>query len=141
MAREEGSSKLLLLVLIGLLGAGGYNYHRNYEAEAAVPRPYASYEDADLATLLAAYQDENAALEQRYQAARTSAGQRDSRTGLLGENLRAFEEAQRRSQASRGIGEKLSMQQAAAREIEAELALRRAHADVWKLHLKRLVTL
>ncbi len=140
MAKGEGNSRLLLLVLIGLLGAGGYNYHRNYQVEAAVPRPYKAYSEADLQALLAAYQGENSALEARYESAQSARGAR-SGPGLLDENVKAFEAAQRRSQSSREIGQKLSMQQAAAREIESELDLRRDQADVMKLHLKRLLTI
>jgi hypothetical protein len=141
MARgREGSSKLLWVVLLGLLGAGAYNYHRNYQAEAAVPRPYSSYAVADLEALLEAYQGENRSLEQSYAAARR-AGSRDARGGLIGENVKAFEQAQRRASTHRGLGAKLSMQQAAQKEIERELALRRAHADLMKLHLKRLLTI
>lgn len=140
MAKGEGSSKLLIIVFLGLVGAGGYNYHRNYEAEAAVPRPYASYEEQDLQALLEAYAGVNAELEQRYQSTR-SRGQGDTRTGLLDENLKAFEAVQKRSQANRDLGQKLSIQQAAVRDIEAELALRRYQADVMKVHLKRLLTM
>jgi hypothetical protein len=140
MARSEGSPKLLLLVLVGLLGAGGYNYHRNYEAEAAVPRPYESYAVEDLQALLAAYESENASLAQAYDGARQRA-RPAARGGLIAENVKAFEQAQARANTERGLGARLSMQKAAQQEIERELALRRAHADAMKLHLKRLLTI
>lgn len=140
MAQSEGSSKLLIVLFIGLLGAGGYNYHRNFQAEAAIPRPYKSYSVEDLEALLGAYESEASSLEQRYEAARNDKGPR-MKAGLLDQNLAVFEAAQRRSAASRGLGEELSMQKAAAGEIEAELTLRRQHADVMKLHLKRLLTI
>lgn len=140
MARGEGSSKMLLLVLIGLIGAGGYNYHRNFTAETAVPRPYKGYSVEDLEALRGAYENQSAAVQERYEQARNVRAS-GSRGGLIDENVRAFEEAQRRSTRSRSLGQALSMNQAAVSEIETELSLRQAEADVVKLHLKRLLTI
>lgn len=141
MARgERGTNPLLLLVLVGLLCGGAYNYQRNYRAESAEPRPYRGYSDEDLGKLLAAYQSETQALEQRYQGARTNAGG-SGRAGMLDENLRAFEATQRNAEAVREVGARLSMQQAAKAQVESELALRKATGEGLSLHLKRLLTI
>jgi hypothetical protein len=141
MARgERGTNPLLLLVFVGLLCGGAYNYQRNYRAETAEPRPYQGYSDEDLGKLLAAYESENRALEQRYQGSRASTGG-SGRSGMLDENLRAFEAAQRNAEATREIGARLSMQQAAQAEVESEIARRRTAGEGLSLHLKRLLTI
>lgn len=143
MARGNGSSVGKLLVLLGVLvAAGGYNYHRNLELEAAQegPRPYESYSEADLQALLEAYRSEAEALERRYEAARR---QRvgEQRGGLLDENIRAFETAWKQGAATREIGGQVAMRQAAIRDLEEELARRESQRDVMALHLKRLLTI
>lgn len=138
--RVAGISKLPVVVLLGLIVAGGYNYHRNWKAEAAVPRPYATYSQADLEALLAAYEAENAMVEQQYERARGQLGKGRER-GMLGENIAAFEAAQRHSTASRGLGVKLSMQQTATTELAAEIERRKSEADKLQFHLKRLLTI
>lgn len=140
MARGTKTSPLLLIVLAGLLLGGGYNYHRNWQAETAEPRPYEGYSQQDLEALLKAYQSENSALERRYESARSTA-ERTNRAGMLDENIRAFEQAQRRSSGSRALGAQLSMHQAATGEIEAELARRERDADPMQVHLRRLLTI
>ena len=99
MARSQ-RSPVPVLLLAGLLLGGGYNYHRNFETETAVPRPYKGYSESDLKTLLGAYQSENAALESRYSSSR-SAARRSPSGRLLDENIRAFELAQRQASRSR----------------------------------------
>jgi hypothetical protein len=143
MARGNGSSTgKLLLVLAVLVAAGGYNYHRNLEAEAAEegPRPYQGYSEEDIRSLLDAYRSEAEALEKRYHAAR---GQRvgGSEGGMLDENIRAFESARQRAGAVRELGAQVSMRQAAIVDLEEELARREAARDVLALHLKRLLTI
>ena len=140
MAGQRSTNPLFVFALVGLIGGGAYNYHRNFQAEAAVPRPYASYSAEDLNTLLQAYQGEAQALEDRYQGARRALG-RDSRAGMLDENVRAFEQAQRRGSQSRALGAQVSMRQSATQEIEAELARRQDQADALRVHLKRLLTI
>jgi len=138
--RSRGLSTLPVLALLGLVAGGAYNYHRNWQAEARIPRPYQTYSRADLETLRSAYQAENAAVERQYAQARGGAGE-PRRTGMLDENIAAFEAAQRHSTASRSLGVKLSLQQTATGEIEAELERRKAEAHPLQLHLKRLLTL
>jgi len=135
------SKGLLLVALAGLLAGGAYNYHRNYQAETAGPRPYAGYAQADLKALLEAYEAENRALGRRYESARRTEDGGAARGGLLDENIRAFEQAQQRSERVRGLGAQLAMRQEAVRQIQAELEKREAERDVVALHLRRLITL
>ena len=138
--RVSGISMLPVVLLLGLVAAGGYNYHRNWKAETSIPRPYETYSQADLEALLAAYEAENAMVERKYEKARGKLGQ-GREGGMLGENIAAFEAAQRHSSASRGLGVKLSMQQTATGELAAEIERRKGEADVLQFHLKRLLTI
>ena len=140
MSRNHGISMLPVVVLLGLLAGGGYNYHRNWQVEAAIPRPYGGYSQVDLEALLAAYEAENAMVERQYARARDGAG-KGHRGGMLDENIKAFEAAQSRSSGSRALGVKLSMQQTATGELAAELTRREQEGTALKLHLKRLLTL
>jgi len=139
-ARNRGLSTLPVVLLLALLAGGAYNYQRNWQAEARIPRPYETYSVADLEALRAAYQAENAAVERQYESARGGAGE-PRRAGMLDENIAAFEAAQRHSTASRSLGVKLSLQQTATGEIEAELERRKEEANPLQIHLKRLLTL
>jgi len=136
----RGVAMLPVVVLLALLTAGGFNYHRNWQAEARVPRPYESYAQADLEALLAAYEAENAEAERRYEAARQRLG-RERGSGMLDQNIAAFEAAQRDSSKARELGALLAMQQTATGEIESELERRKADADQLQVHLRRLLTI
>jgi hypothetical protein len=49
---------LFVVLVVGVVGFGFYNYNRNagIEADLHKPRPYAQYSTADIAKLVAAYQ-------------------------------------------------------------------------------------
>ncbi len=139
--RVRGSSQTpLLLFLLFLLGAGGYNYNRNLQIEQREPRPYASYAESDLLSLRDAYEAEAQALEAQYSKARSRLG-KAQRVGLIDENIDAFEAAQKRSNRARELGGEISMQRAATRQIEDELAKREGERSPLKLHLRRLTTI
>ena len=91
MGKGKGGSQVgLLLVLLAILGGvGAWNYQRNLEAEAAEPRPYASYSDEQLVQLAAAYGGQVDQLEGRYEKA---SGRRTSAAGgkLLGDAVDEF---------------------------------------------------
>jgi hypothetical protein len=140
LTRSGGIALLPVLILLGLLAGGVYNYHRNWQVEASVPRPYGSYSQVDLEALLAAYQAENAMAERQYSAAREG-GTRDRGAGFLDQNIAAFEAAQQQSANTRVLGARLSMQQVATGEIEAEIERRKNEEDPLKVHLRRLLTL
>ena len=127
MARKKksgGSNTLLLLFLLGLLcGYGAWNYQRNVEAEAAMPRPYKGYSDAQLDQLLAAYEGQVEQLDRRYQAAAKSrAGVRDA--NLLGDAVDEFQRVQRSSRVVRELGSQVSQEQASLKAVREEKAVR-----------------
>ena len=97
MAQESGKGGkliplLFLLMLLG--GAGGYNYHRNAQAEDAEFRPFGSYADADLDALAAAYEEQLSGGMAQYQKA-SSKAVTVREGGLLGEQVREFERVQK----------------------------------------------
>ena len=58
-ARGSSSIGALALLLVVLVAGVGWNYHRNVAREQAEFRPYRGYSDADLAALVAAYEQES----------------------------------------------------------------------------------
>lgn len=127
MARRKksgGSHTLLLLLVLALLcGYGAWNYQRNLEAEAVMPRPYKGYSDAQLDQLLTAYKGQVEALNERYDAAAgRRAGVRDAR--LLGEAVDEFQRVQRNSRVIRELGSQASQEQASVEAIQQEKAMR-----------------
>ncbi len=140
MAESGGSrTRMLLLVLVALIGAGGWNYHQNWSADKAVLRAYRSYSDEDLARLLDAYRSQAHALRERYEGQGQASPAADPGAGLLGERIEQFEKAQQRARARREIGGSASMIQATVEAIEREQATRVLERDPLRLHLGRLV--
>ena len=138
MAKEKSNQFLMLLLLLGLIaGAGGWNYRRNVEIEAAEPRPYRSYSLEDLESLKSAYQSETDRYKDHYRAA--SSRKVDVREGgLIGAQVVEFERVQRISQSKRDIAKVYAKNQVQLDEVLAEIAHRAQLGDGWKLHLARL---
>jgi hypothetical protein len=141
MAHADGrrSSLPLFLLLLLVIGGGAFNYHRNWQAEQEMPRPYRSYSDADLRALIHAYE------EARPGATPTPSGA--SAPGpagggaLLGERIDAFERARAASDARRRELERLGQHEAVLRELRKEETLRAELGQGLALHLRRLATL
>jgi len=136
--RSAGSTHLvpLLLLLLILCGYGVWNYKRNLEAEAAIPRPYKSYTEEQLDQLLGAYQGQVDALNQRYDAASGQrSGVRDAQ--LLGDAVDEFQRVQRNSRAVRELGARASQEQASLQAIQDEKAIRARLGSGWTAFLRR----
>lgn len=135
-----GGKGALAVLLVVALGAGGFNYHRNWSAEAEeAPRPYRGYGDDDLAALVGAYEQEVAALQERYDAAR-AAPRAEGRGQLLGEQVRDFERARARGDALRQLAADVAEREAVLRELHREQSLRTGASGL-ALHVKRLLTI
>lgn len=137
--RKSGSGGLLLILLLVLAGAGGWNYHRNYQIEQAESSQstFAGYDTAGLTQLAEAYRLEAAELEARYQQLRGSRSKVHNTQGVEA-GVRQFERVQRSSVQLRDVTTELATREARVREIEAELLLRESAAGGLALHLKRL---
>ncbi|MBW2288847.1 MAG: hypothetical protein JRG80_00975 [Deltaproteobacteria bacterium] len=138
MAEGRGNQVVVLLLLLGLIaGAGGWNYRRNVEIEAAEPRPYRSYSLVDLESLKHAYQSETNKHRDHYRAASSrKVNVRDG--GLIGDQVVEFERVQRISQSKRDIANVYAKNQVRLDEVQAEITHRALADHGWKLHLARL---
>ena len=140
MAEKRSQTKMLLMLLAVLMGAGGWNYNRNLQVEKQEHRPYRAYSDADLAKLAAAYQTEVDTLTQRFQRATGSTVPITS-GGLIGEQVREFERVQNLSRSTRAIIDALAKNQVQLDLVEDEIARRAADASAIGLHVRRLTQL
>jgi hypothetical protein len=141
MARKSaaGASGILLLVLIGLVGVGGWNYYTNWQREQQEqgPRPFASYADADLEALAEAYRSEIEGLQQLDASAR--ARRRDAADSpFMHERVAEFERIKRTSERIRNVTGEIAEREARLRELEQEIAYRKRLAGGLEVHLHRL---
>jgi hypothetical protein len=140
--RQAGRALLLVLVLIlGLVGAGAANYVRNERAEEAAERarPLAGYATSDLEALADAYRQEIATRSRRYEQLRGQRTQARDRA-YFDQQVGEFEKVQRQSAKVRGAGADLSENEASLQEIEEELRVRAAAPTGTALLLHRLLT-
>lgn len=142
--RAAGAARAgtLAVLLLALVGAGGWNYWRNLRIEQAehAKRPFAGYADADLRALADAYRGEVESWRQREAAARQ--GRPAVREqGFVGDGVRQFERVQRHSARAREAATGLAEREARLQEIEKELAYRADLGSGLALHLRRLTRL
>jgi hypothetical protein len=139
--RDAGVAISILALLVILGGAGEYNYQRNRAAEErAAPRSFRGHSDEEIAALIQAYQQEVETLESRYATAKSR--DLDTRSGgLLGDQVREFERAQRAGDLTRSLGGDVAQREAVLRELRREQSLRAGGLDSLKVHLRRLFSL
>jgi hypothetical protein len=133
---------LLVLLALGVIAGGAWNYRRNLAAEQAAraQRPLAGYAAADLQALAAAYRDEVRRLSGRYEAARERRVDTEQHA-FFGEQLDEYERVRRASGQRREVGATLGQSEAALRDVERELQARGAEGGSgWQIHLRRLLT-
>ena len=130
--RSAGNVVPVLLVLVLLMGVGGWNYQRNLKKEP--PRPYSRYADGEIDQLVDAYQRD---VGQRAGSLPPARGKDTRGKGaMLSDHVADFEAAQRRGDAYRAANGALAGQEAVLRQLQKEQALRAE--GPWALHLKRL---
>ena len=139
---KAGSGAMVGLLLLVLIGLGGWNYHRNYQIEQAErgQSAFSGYDSASLSQLAEAYRAEMEGLDQHYQQLR---GARTRIRGTRGvqEGVREFERVQRATNQLRNATTELASREARIREIDAELARREALGSGLALHFTRLTGL
>jgi Tfp pilus assembly protein PilV len=145
MDRRRGQAGgVLVLVLIGIVGlaaAAGWNYRRNLEAEqrAAASRPLHGYSTGDLEALADAYRQEIAAHAARY-ASQKSKRAEASDHAYFDEQVHEFENVQKHSSRVREAGAEVSVREAELARIEAELRARGGVESDLDRHLRLLFT-
>ena len=129
---------MILLVILG--AAGGWNYHRNTLIDDAVLRPYRNYADEDLQQLISAYRSEVEVQMGRYRndpAAKTVAV-RDA--GLLGDQIEEFERVQRVSKQRQERAYRVTENQILAEQLAKEQVARERDRPIYKMIFRRLTT-
>ncbi len=141
--RRRGAASKIVVVLILIMGIGGFNYYRNFTAERTTqgPRPFEGYSTPDLAKLRDAYAAELAQYERQY-ASQQRQRRRSRQSGAtIGEQVDRFERVQETSNRLREINTDLADHQARLRAVEKEIGYRDVLGGGLALHLKRLTTI
>ena len=132
-----GQTMFLLLILVV---AGGWNYHRNAVIENAVPRPYRGYSDEELQQMMSAYQGEVEIQMARYRNAGDVNKVEIEGGGLLEDRIDEFERAQRASQKRRDRAYKVTENQIVADQLAKELVIRERDRPIYKMIFRRATT-
>lgn len=136
--RAGASTSGLLVLLVILVGAGGFNYYRNFQAEQRTPRPYRSYSDSQLNALITAYKQQVKSLDARVPHRATSAGPEGQ---LLDERVAAFRRIQSANDAQRRAQTRVAGQEGILDQLEQERATRQRLGKGLALQLHRLLSL
>ena len=138
--RATGSLILLLLLLVG---AGGWNYHRNWQLEKATEntRPYESYAVADLEALQEAYASELRGVRAEFDSAKRNRARTVRDVGSIAGNIEQFQQTTRASTAIRMAAAGVSEREEQISELEREIEMRSRFGEGLGRHLKRLTAI
>jgi predicted negative regulator of RcsB-dependent stress response len=133
----------LVLLLLVLVSAGGWNYYRNLQLEKATEssRPYKGYSDEDLQSLRAAYASELAAVQAQFDSAKRRRARPSGDIGTMAGNVEQFQRTTRASTAIRDAAANVADRQAQVTELDRELEIRSQFGEGFARHLKLLTTL
>ena len=136
------STASLALFLLVLVGAGAWNYHRNYQLERsdARGRTYSGYSTREVTLLRDAAAAELATAKARFERAqRNRAGTARDRGDVAG-NVRQFARTTRASGAIREAASEVAERESLKAALDQELGKRGGDSSGMSLHLKRLTT-
>ncbi len=141
--RQAGISNVVVLALIFLLGAGGWNYYRSYRADVGNhrSRPFGTYATPDLIVLQSAYGREVESNRNAF-AREQSSQQRQARENPAGhgqsDRVKTLEKRQAAAGALRNARADFAQSEARLRDVEAELQRRTELFSPLRFHLERL---
>ena len=138
MATSSGKGGPLLILLLILCGAMGWNYKRNADIEALELRPYRSYSDTELEQLKSAQQSETERRGEIYRAGAREVTVRNR--SLLGDRVDEFERVRRLSVQHRALANQVADSQASISLIQTEQATRENDRPIYKMILRRTFT-
>ena len=140
VAGNTTSSLALLLVL--LLGAGAWNYHRNFRLEQASERgrPYAGYSEREVQLLRDAAESELKTAKARFARARGGRIRSARDRGSVGDNVRQFYRTSRASDAGRDAAAGVAENERLVATLNQELAARAELGAGMGRHLRRLTS-
>lgn len=140
LCRDAGNVVVpALLLLLGLAGALGWNYHRNYQLEQqqAKSRPFSALSTQDLALMAAGYRQELAGTSVGSGAKRVATTQRYH----FGDQVKEFERVQRETRRVRDRQTGRAQIEADLAQLEAEQLLRANSTADAVVHLTRLFSI
>ncbi len=141
MADKSDSRVGQILILLVVLGAaGGWNYHRNALVENAVPRPYAEYSDAELDQLISAYRGEVDIQLERYRNSSARSSVQVKEGGLLDERISEFERVQRLGAQRKERAYEVTENQILVEQLAQERVARERDRPLYKLILRRVTS-
>jgi hypothetical protein len=130
----------ILILLVILCTAGGWNYHRNTLIDAAVPRPYRGYSDEELSQLISAYQGEVEIQMARYRKSTAGKNVTVQDGGLLEERIDEFERVQRLSKQRKERAYQVTDNQILVEQLAAEQITRERNRPIYKMIARRVAT-
>jgi hypothetical protein len=136
MHTRKNPKVMLLLAL--LVGAAGWNFHQNTQADEATLRPFRAYSDADLEQLISQYQGVNVAGGRVQQVSGASAGSQN--VSLLGAQVSEFERVQKISEQRRAVADQAFDRQTSLEQLQYEQGKRQADRPIYKMIFRRLFT-
>jgi hypothetical protein len=130
----------ILILLVILCTAGGWNYHRNTQIDDAVPRPYRGYSDEELSQLISAYQGEVEIQMARYRKSTAGKNVTVQDGGLLEERIDEFERVQRLSKQRKERAYQVTDNQILVEQLAAEQVTRERNRPIYKMIARRVTT-
>ncbi len=130
----------VVILLVSLCAAGGWNYHRNAVIEDSAPRPYRTYSDEELDQLVSAYRDEVEVQMARY---RKSGGAQKVAVrggGLLEEQIEEFERVQRLGKQRKERAYQVTENQILVEQLAKEQVTRGRDRPIYKMIFRRVTT-
>lgn len=141
--RARRSKAPLVGLILLLMVAGGWNYHRNLQAETAdnATRAYGSYSVVDLESLRDAYASELSGVRSVFDSAKRNRARPIGDVGSIAGNVEQFRKTKRASSAIRAAAASVSEREDQINQLDRELALRKHFGQGLSRHLKRLIAI
>jgi hypothetical protein len=130
----------IMILLVILCTAGGWNYHRNTLIDDTVPRPYRGYSDEELNQLISAYQGEVEIQMARYRKSTVGKNVTVQDGGLLEERIDEFERVQRLSKQRKERAYQVTDNQILVEQLAAEQVTRERNRPIYKMIARRVTT-
>jgi len=133
---ERGSASALVLLLLLLVGAVAWNFHRNLEAESREFRPYRGYAEADLDAMIGAYEQAAEKAGARYGRAADRRVEVRGAGDVMG-NVKEFERVQGAGRTTRAAREDFAAAKKSLELLREERSRRAGERSKLRVFLRR----